>query len=121
MSCRIAPIVAPYFTSATHDDVDSVLTAYGRAANASGMGMILYGLKTSGGMVGLITAIVGGLFVAALGLLIGVPGDLTLWVGVGGAVLVFVGLVVLTFGSVPREQAAMSALFPAPGSDRADR
>ena len=26
---QIAPIVKPYFTTATHDDIDSVLTAYG--------------------------------------------------------------------------------------------
>ena len=56
---QIAPIVEPYFTTATHDDVDSVITAYGTLPS-SGAGTVLYGLTTSGGMIGLITSMVGG-------------------------------------------------------------
>ena len=113
---EIAPIVAPYFTSATNDDPASVVSAYG-SPSSSGVGLILYGLTTSGGMIGLITSMVGGVLAAVLGLILGVSGVLAVWMGVGGAVLVFAALLALTAGSVPRHQASMTVLFPAPGRE----
>jgi hypothetical protein len=113
---EIAPIVAPYFTSATNDDPTSVSSAYGNPSS-SGIGLILYGLTTSGGMIGLITSMVGGVLAAVLSLIIGVTGAPVVWIGVGGAVLVFAGLLVLTVGSVPGNQASMTVLFPAPEPD----
>lgn len=110
---QIAPIVAPYFTTATHDDVDSVISAYG-SPSSSGLGLILYGLTTSGGMIGVITSMVGGVLVAVLSLIIGVSGDLAIWIGVAGGVLVFALIVAFTVGAVPRHQAEMTVLFPAP-------
>jgi len=110
---EIAPIVAPYFTTASHDDMASVVTAYG-SPSTSGIGLILYGLTTSGGMVGLITSMVGGVFLAVLSLIIGVSGGLAVWIGLGGAVLVFTILLALSAGSVMRHQDTMTVLFPAP-------
>ena len=110
---QIAPIVAPYFTTATHDDVDSVISAYG-SPSSSGLGIVLYGLTTSGGMIGVITSMVGGVLVAVLSLIIGVSGDMAIWIGVAGGVLVFALIVAFTVGAVPRHQAEMSVLFPAP-------
>ena len=107
-----APILTPYFTTATHDDLASVLTAYGSPAEG-GLGTIWYGLTTSGGMIGLITSMVGGVLAAVLGLLVGIPGGQALWVGLGGGVVVFVILVVMTTGAVTRHQATLPALFPA--------
>jgi hypothetical protein len=109
---EIAPVVTPYFTTATHDDVASVLTAYG-SPSSSGLGIILYGLTTSGGMIGLITSMVGGVLAAVLGLMIGVSGGLAIWIGLGGGVLVFAALLILTTGAVPRHQARLGVLFPA--------
>jgi hypothetical protein len=113
---EIAPIVAPYFTTASHDDMASVVTAYG-SPSSSGIGLILYGLTTSGGMIGLITSMVGGVFAAVLSLIAGVPGELAVWIGIGGGVLVFAILLLLTAGSVTRHQETMTVLFPAPGSE----
>jgi hypothetical protein len=113
---EVAPIVAPYFTTATHDDMASVLTAYG-SPSSSGIGLILYGLTTSGGMIGLITSMVAGVLVAVLSLIIGVSGGLAVWIGIGGAVLAFVVLLALTAGSVTRHQDTMTALFPASASE----
>jgi hypothetical protein len=120
---QIAPIVEPYFTTATHDDVDSVITAYGTLPSSSA-GTVLYGLTTSGGMIGLITSMVGGVFAAVLGLLIGAPDELTLWIGIGGGLLVFLALVLFTTGAVTRNSNNFSARFPAaakaeePATDR---
>lgn len=113
---EIAPIVVPYFTSATHDDPTSVTSAYG-SPSSSGIGLILYGLTTSGGMIGLITSMVGGVLAAVLGLIVGITGVLAVWIGVGGAVLVFAALLILTSGSVPRSQATMTVMFPASGRE----
>jgi hypothetical protein len=111
---QIAPVVEPYFTTATHDDIDSVLTAYGLNTPSTGIGTVLYGLTTSGGMIGLITAMVGGVFAAVLSLLFGAPGGLTVWIGLGGGALVFIAIVLFTTGAVTRHQYDLSALFPAP-------
>jgi hypothetical protein len=113
---EIAPIVAPYFTTATHDDIQSVVTAYGSPSN-TGIRLLLYGLTTSGGMIALITAMVGGVLVAVLSLLIGIAGGLAVWTGVGGSVVVFAILYVMTFGSVAGHQEQLTALFPAPESE----
>jgi FtsH-binding integral membrane protein len=115
---QIAPVVAPYFTAATHDDIDSVLTAYGAGPNTM-PGIILYGLTTSGGMIGLITCMVAGVLIAVLALLVGVSGGLAVWIGVGGGLLVFVMLLVLTVGAVPRHQSELGVLFPASATDEA--
>ena len=111
---EVAPIVAPYFTTATHDDIDSVITGYGAPAIQSTLGFVLYGLTTSGGMIGLIVSMVGGVLAGILGLLVGVSGELAVWIGVIGGVIVFAVLLVATLGSVPRAQAGMEARFPAP-------
>lgn len=110
---QIAPIVEPYFTTATHDDIESVLTAYG-GSSSSNVGSLVYALTTSGGMIGLIVSMVGGVFAAVIGLLLGVPGGLAVWIGVAGGVLVFVVLVIVTFGGVTRNQETLTATFPAP-------
>ena len=110
---QIAPITKPYFTSPTHDDVASVLSTYGTGPD-TGLGLFAYAITTSGGMIGLIVSLVGGVLAAVLGLLIGVSGDLAVWIGIGGGVVVFVAIVVLTLGSVPRHQEKLGVLFPAP-------
>jgi len=113
-----APILIPYFTTATHDDLPSVLTAYGSPAD-SGVGNIWYALTTSGGMIGLITSMVGGVLAAVLGLLVGIPGGQALWVGLAGGLIVIVSLFVRTSGAVTRRQATLPALFPASEHDSA--
>ena len=114
---QIAPITTPYFTTPTHDDLESVLSSYDDSSSDSWLGLVAYGLTTSGGMIGLITSMVGGVFVAVLSMLIGIPGGLVVWVGLGGGLLVFAVLLVLTTGAVPRHQARLSVLFPAPAAD----
>ena len=114
---EIAPIVAPYFTSPTHDDIASVLTAYG-SPSSSGIGLLLYGLTTSGGMIALITSMVGGVFAAVISLIIGIEGGPAVWIGVGGGVLVFAILYLLTAGSVTREQEKLTVRYPAPETEQ---
>ena len=110
---QIAPITKPYFTSPTHDDVASVISTYGTGPD-TGLGLFLYAMTTSGGMIGLIVSMVGGVLAAVLGLLIGVSGELAVWIGLAGGVIVFVIILVVSLGSVPRHQEELGVLFPAP-------
>ena len=112
-----APILERYFTAAAHDDADSVLTAYGNLPKST-IGTLVYALTTSGGMIGLITSMVGGVLVGVLALLLGASGSVAVWLGLGGGVIAFVLLAVLTFGLVPRYQGELESLFPAePGKE----
>ena len=112
-----APVLVPYFTTATYDDLPSVLTAYGSPPDR-GIGTVWYGLTTSGGMIGLITSMVGGVLAAVVGLLVGVSAGHALWVGLGGGALVFGVLTVTTSGAVTRNPRSLPTLFPAPGRER---
>ena len=116
---QIAPITKPYFTAPTYDDVASVISTYG-TGSANPAGDMWYALTTSGGMIGLITAMVGGVLAAVIALIIGAPGGLSIWIGLAGGVLVFAAIVVLTFGAVPRHQAQLDVLFPAPEREGTD-
>ena len=112
---QIAPVAIPYFTTATYDDPSSIVEIYGTPTR-SGLPVLLYGLTTSGGMVGLITAMVGGVLIGVVGLVMGISGELAVWVGVVGAVIVFALIALATVGSVPRHQDSLKVLFPAPES-----
>jgi hypothetical protein len=113
---EIAPILTPYFTSPTHDDMPSLMSTYGDPSTG-GVGVVLYGLTTSGGMIGLITSMVGGILAAVLSLVLGATGGLPVWIGVAGAVVVFAVLAVMTTGSIARNQSALPVMFPAPAQD----
>jgi hypothetical protein len=113
---EIAPVVVPYFTTATHDDLASVLTGYGSPAS-SGIATIAYGLTTSGGMIGLITSMVSGVFIGVMSIILGVSGGAAVWIGVAGAIVVFVAVIWLTLGAVPRQQSTLGTRFPAHGVD----
>ena len=117
---QVAPITAPYFTSGYHDDLDGVMVTYGNPPREL-PGVILYGLTTSGGMIHLIVSLVGGVLAGVLGLLVGVTDEPALLLGVIGAVVIYVVLLALTSGVVPRTQRELTVLFPTPGREPAHR
>ena len=110
---EIAPLVAPYFTSPTHDDPAGIGLAYGNQ-ETSFPGVLWYGLTTSGGMIGLILSLVGGVEAAVLALLFGIEGGAALLVGIGGAIVVFGLLVGFSVGRVPAAQRQLPVMFPTP-------
>ncbi|HEX7172213.1 MAG TPA: hypothetical protein VF365_06355 [Candidatus Limnocylindria bacterium] len=116
---QIAPLVAPYFTTAIHDDPAGVGLAYGDQPTAF-PGVLFYGLTTSGGMIGLILALVGGVEAAVLGLLAGIDANVALFLGIGGFLVVLGALIGITVGRVPGEQRRLPVLFPSPPSAEAD-
>jgi hypothetical protein len=114
---QIAPVTTPYFTVGTHDDIEGIMLTYGVRSQGSGLGDLVYGLTTSGGMIGLITSMVGGVFVAVAALIVGASAGWALAAGIIGTVVVFVVITVATFGVVPRQQAALEVLFPTPTAE----
>ena len=114
---QITPIVTPYFTTPTHDDMDAVTMVYGPISDRV-VGQIVYGLSTSAGMIGLIVAMVGGVLVTVLAMLIGMAGA-SIWIGVAGGVVILGGLIAYAMAAIPREQARFVALFPTPGAEPA--
>jgi hypothetical protein len=113
---QLSPIVTPYFTTPTYDDIDAVTAVYGRISDRL-MGQFLYGLSTSNGMIALIVAMVGGVLTTVVAMLFGVGGGGSVWIGVAGGVLVLAGLFAYTAVSVTREQGRLTALFPTPSVD----
>ncbi len=117
---RIAPVTTPFFTTPIHDDPAGIGLAYGDQSTSM-PGVLLYGLTTSGGMIGLILSMVGGVLAAVLALRIGIGGETALAVGVGGGLVVFGALAWLTVGAIPREQGRLTTLFPTSDADPAER
>ena len=113
---QITPIVTPYFTTPTHDDIDAVTTVYGPISDRM-LGQFVYGLSTSNGMIGLIVAMVGAVLTTVVAMLSGVGGGASIWIGVAGGVIVLAALFAYTFAEITREQARFTALFPTPSAD----
>jgi hypothetical protein len=116
---QIAPIVAPYFVTGTHDDSEGVMISYGSPPSTY-PAVIFYGLTTSGGMIGLILGLVGGVEAAVLGLLLGVNETAALLLGIGGFLVVLGALIGFTVGRVPGEQQRLPAMFPTPPPAESD-
>jgi hypothetical protein len=110
---QITPLVVPYFTTPTHDDIDAVTAVYGPISNSL-WGQFLYGLSTSNGMIGLIVSMVGGVLAAVVAMLLGVAGGASIWLGVAGGLIVLAGLFGLTFSAITRQQDQIPVMFPTP-------
>ena len=115
---QIAPIVTPYFTTATHDDIAAVLLGYG-SLPATTAGSVVYGLTTSGGMIGLIVSMVGGVLAGVVTLIVGASGGSAIWIGIAGGVLVMGTLTAWATLRIPRTQAGLSVRFPSPDDSAA--
>jgi hypothetical protein len=116
---QIAPIVAPYFITGTHDDLAATMISYGNPPSG-GLNGWIYGLTTSGGMIGLITALVGGALAGVVALLVGASTPAALGIGLVGAVVVFAAITMASSGTLARQQKTLDSLFPTPdgGADQ---
>ena len=110
---QITPIVAPYFTTPTHDDMDAVIMTYGPISGRP-LGQLVYGLSTSSGMIALIVAMVGGVLTTVVAMLLAVDGGLSIWIGLGGGLVVLAAVFAYTGLFFGREQARFEASFPTP-------
>ena len=113
---QVTPLVAPYFTTPTRDDIDAVTSVYGVGSEGLA-GQFLYGLSTSNGMVGLIVAMVSGVLTTVLAMIAGVDSGPAIWIGLAGAVVVIAALFAYTGWAVVRAQARIDARFPTPATE----
>ena len=88
---QIAPILAPYFVTGTHDDVPGVMLTYGTPPEHPVKGM-LYGLTTSLGMMSLIVALIGGVIALVIALVLGTSGALGFGIAAPAGLAVFAGI-----------------------------
>ena len=110
---QITPLVKPYFTTPTHDDIDAVTAVYGTISDSL-WGQFVYGLSTSNGMIALIVAMIGGVLTTVVAMLFGIDGSASIWIGVLGGVIVITALFGLTAQSIIREQNRIPVAFPTP-------
>lgn len=111
---QITPLVQPYFTTPTHDDIDAVVAVYGSEVSPGLWGQLGYGLSTSNGMVGMIVSMLGGVLTTVVTMLVGVDGSVSIWIGVAAGVVMLVALFALTASAIVREQGRIPAAFPTP-------
>jgi hypothetical protein len=109
---QAAPMLLPYFSTATHDDIESVVRDYG-TSDRFGLATIVYGLSTSLGMVGLVVSMLAGVEIGVVAMLLGADMTAAVWMAVIGALLIFVALFVGIALRVPRNQAQLPVRFPA--------
>jgi hypothetical protein len=117
---QIAPIVAPYFVTGTHDDSEGVMISYGNPPDTY-PAVIWYGLTTSGGMIGLISSMVGGCLAGVMTLLFGGSGGLAIGVALAGTLIVLTLETVLTMGAIERVSSGLPVLFPSDDDHSASR
>jgi hypothetical protein len=112
---EMAPSLEPYFSTSRHDDLTSVLAVYGpTAARASAIGNLAHGLTTTPGMVGTITAAVGGAFAASLSLLLGAGSTTGVLAGLLGFAILTATIWVATFRQFEAVERTMESRFPPP-------
>jgi hypothetical protein len=115
---QIAPPVLPYFTTSTHDDVRGVMATYGEYERTL-KDSLVYGLTTSGGMVGLIVSMLAGTLAFVVALMLGQGAVIAFVVAAIAAPATFLALLVATYRYFARRNDALPSLFPSPGHDEA--
>jgi hypothetical protein len=110
---EMAPSLEPYISTSRHDDLTSVLAVYGpTAARGSALGNLAHGLTTTPGMVGTITAAVGGAFAASFSLLLGASSTTGVLAGLLGFAILTATIWVATLRQFEAVERTMVARFP---------
>jgi hypothetical protein len=111
---RIAPAIAPFLSSGTHDDSAGVLDTYGDARIRTGVAAFIHGLTTAGMMIltidALLAATLGGIIAIFFGA--DMPGAFV--VGAVAFVAMFLVLNRYAFGVIAGFEATFVSRFPTP-------
>jgi hypothetical protein len=111
---QVRPELRPFITTATHDDVATVMRDY--RAPGAGLGGVIYSLTTSTGMVAVIDALLAGTLAGVLALLVGAGAVTVGVIGVVSAVLVFAAIAAGAARFFLRDQSSLEVTFPAGAS-----
>ena len=112
---ELAPEAARYLSTSTHDDVASVMAAYGGQPRSllAGLG---YGLSSSAGLAVLVVSLVAGAFVAVISLALGASSAVAVTLGAMAALATMALLVRWGYRSAVAEPRDLDVRFPAPGA-----
>lgn len=110
---EIAPLVLPYFTTSIHDDLPGVMVTYGNPPT-TGAGAVVYQLTTSGGMIALIDAMLGGVLALLVGLILGAAVPQAFAIGGAAGLAILVVLAAMTIRFYTGVQAGLEVAYPTP-------
>jgi hypothetical protein len=115
---EMVPSLDQYFSTSPHDDLASVVSIYGGTPDQSPsvIGNIAHGLTTTPGMIGTITAAVGGAFAAALALLLGAITTVGIIAGLVTFVILTLIISSLAYRQFLAVDRSLEIRFPPPGA-----
>jgi hypothetical protein len=117
---EMVPGIEPYFSTPFHDDVMSVLAAYGLPEGATTpLQNLVHGFTTAPAMVGVVVAIVGGALVSTIALGLGVGSEIAFLGGVAGFAVVFGLGTWYAWSRTITSTQARTVRFPAPPANDA--
>ncbi len=117
---EMVPSLEPYFSTSRHDDLAGVLDVYGATKERPFLGSnVLHGFTTAPGMVGMITALAGGGFMAALLLLLGADRVVAIAGAFGAVVVLFVIMLVVGLRVFAGAAYGLEVRFPPPPAEPA--
>ena len=111
---RIAPGVVPFLTSGIHDDTAGVMETYGAPNIRVGLGAVLHGLTTAGGMIMMIDSLLAAGFGGVLALFLGADMPGAFGAGLVAFVLLFALLNRYAYSVVSGFEASFTPRFPSP-------
>jgi hypothetical protein len=112
---ELVPGLDAYFVNPSHDDIGSVLSAYGNtAARPNSAQSVLHGMTTMPGLVAVIDAALAGALAAMVALALGVPSVVSLAAGVAAGLATMTLLATLSNRVFMAQGRSLEARFPAP-------
>jgi len=123
---EMVPDLRPYISSSDHDDLQSVLSIYGPEPDPNSptdvvapiLGNIAHGFTTTPGMIGTITAAVGGAFAATVVLILGAPPMVGVVAGLAGFGIMTALILAAAFRGFLALEHGIRPRFPSPKPDR---
>jgi hypothetical protein len=110
---EIAPPISPVLVSSVHDDQRGVMVGYANPP-AGGLAALAYAMSTSGGMIALITAMIGGVLTFTIAILVAAPTEAALVAGIGAGILLLAALMTLSSRFFAAAQSGLDVLYPSP-------
>jgi hypothetical protein len=110
---EIAPPITPVIVSSIHDDPRGVMVSYASPPEG-GLSSMVYAMSTSGGMIALITAMIGGVLAFTTAMLVAAAIELAVGVGVVVSIALLAGLVQASRRFFTLAQAGLDVRYPSP-------
>ena len=115
---EMVPSLDPYFSTSSHDDLAGVLHLAGATPDRPFLGSnVLHGLTTAPGLVGMITALAGGGFMATLALLLGGGTVVAIVAGFAAILVLFGVMTIVGVRTFERAATTLEVRFPPSAHD----